>query len=559
MSVIKVNQIKSKLRAMFEPHLDLSGISLQDAERDSKVLTRCLAAFAIYFEAGCTEADAAEAVWDGPDDNGIDGAFYDASESRVLFVQSKWIHKGAGEPEAQEIGTFVKGVKDAIEQDYSDFHSRLHPKLNDLAVRLNTPGTRVHAIVVSTGASQLAKHGQSRLNDLLEELNGADPEPIASAGVIGLAPVYSRLASDPTQSTVTLDANILEWSTITTPYLAYFGIIDGLTLKEWWKAYGKRVVAGNIRHALGATEVNNEIRSTAGNSPERFWYFNNGITLVAEEASKAPAGVASRSAGIFSFKGASIVNGAQTVSSIAKVDDDASLGKVRVPIRVIILKAAPAGFGSEVTRTNNLQNRIEPRDFVAQDRNKNDCEKAIEGVEYQFVRSDETSITPSSCELVEVTTALACASGDASLAVQVKTGISRFFADLQKAPYKAIFNPSLSGAKAFNAVLVQRQIDRWIEVKKKTYPKKSGVGWGALIHGNRILSAAVFRRLGENLLAQSIAAFSTDLSTINVDGVCEAVHANMSETIQNHYANKFLAVLFKNNASSKRVFEEALH
>jgi len=143
--------------------------------------------------------------------------------------------------------------------------------------------------------------------------------------------------------------------------------------------------------------------------------------------------------------------------------------------------------------------------------------------------------------------------------VQVKTGISRFFADLQKAPYKAIFNPSLSGAKAFNAVLVQRQIDRWIEVKKKTYPKKSGVGWGALIHGNRILSAAVFRRLGENLLAQSIAAFSTDLSTINVDGVCEAVHANMSETIQNHYANKFLAVLFKNNASSKRVFEEALH
>ena len=125
-----------------------------------------------------------------------------------------------------------------------------------------------------------------------------------------------------------------------------------------------------------------------------------------------------------------------------------ALGKVRVPIRVIILKSAPAGFGSEVRRTNNLQNRVEPRDFVAQDpeQKRPREEMAIEGVDYQFVRSEDSSVTSNSCELTEVTTALACASGDSGLAVQIKTGISRFFADLQKAPYKAIFNPSLSGA-----------------------------------------------------------------------------------------------------------------
>src|SRR4249919_3077938 len=123
----------------------------------------------------------------------------------------------------------------------------------------------------------------------------------------------------------------------------------------------------NIRHALGSTEVNNEIKVTAQNSPEKFWYFNNGITLIADEASKAPISVASKSAGVFSFKGASVVNGAQTISSLARVAEDAKLAEVRVPIRVILLKAAPVGFGGEVTRTNNLQNRIEPRDFVAQD------------------------------------------------------------------------------------------------------------------------------------------------------------------------------------------------
>jgi dephospho-CoA kinase len=55
------------------------------------------------------------------------------------------------------------------------------------------------------------------------------------------------------------------------------------------------------------------------------------------------------------------------VSSLARVDDDSALGNVRVPIRVILLDTAPAGFGDDVTRTNNLQNRVELRDFVAQD------------------------------------------------------------------------------------------------------------------------------------------------------------------------------------------------
>jgi hypothetical protein len=144
-----------------------------------------------------------------------------------------------------------------------------------------------------------------------------------------------------------LDANILEWSFVSAPYPAYFGMIDGLQLKGWWKSHGRRILASNIRHALGATEVNNEIKQTAVSSPERFWYFNNGITLVADEAWKAPVAAASRSAGIFSFRGASVVNGAQTVSSLAKVENDSALGTVRVPLRVILLKSAPPA--SEMT------------------------------------------------------------------------------------------------------------------------------------------------------------------------------------------------------------------
>lgn len=557
MSTLKVNQIKSKIRSMFESYLDLNDIGQTDKERENKILTRCLAALAIYLQTGCSEKDAAAAVWDGSDDNGIDGAYFDPSDSRVVFVQSKWINKGSGEPEAKEIGVFIKGVRDAIEQDQTNFDARLHGRLSDIFLRLSTPGTLVHIVLVTTGASQLAKHGSNVISDFLKELNGDDPDAIATSEVMGLSEVYTGLVNDPLQGNVNLDANILEWSYIPSPYPAYFGIVDGLQLKEWWKKHGKRLVAGNIRHSLGGTEVNNQIKQTASTNPEKFWYFNNGITLVADEAVKAPGGAASRSAGIFAFKGASIVNGAQTVSSLSKVDNDINLGNVRVALRVILLKTAPPDFGSDVTRTNNLQNRIEPRDFVAQDPEQKRLrqEMAIEGIDYQFVRSDDSIPNETLCELIEVTTALACAAGDPSLAVQVKTGIGRFFLDLNKAPYKNVFNPTLSGAKAFNATITHRMIENWIERKKRNLTKKSGAEWGSLVHGNRILSSAVFKKYGIAKLLQPINEYSWALKQNEVDAICDDVHIKMTTAIQTHYAGKFLAVLFKNPKNSKHVFD----
>jgi hypothetical protein len=48
---------------MFEGHLDLSDIGNSDQERESKILSRCLAALAVYLQTGCTEKEAAGAVW----------------------------------------------------------------------------------------------------------------------------------------------------------------------------------------------------------------------------------------------------------------------------------------------------------------------------------------------------------------------------------------------------------------------------------------------------------------------------------------------------------------
>jgi hypothetical protein len=167
----------------------------------------------------------------------------------------------------------------------------------------------------------------------------------------------------------------------------------------------------------------------------------------------------------------------------------------------------------------------------------------------------QTSST--SCELVEVTTALACASGDPGLVVQLKTGISRFFADLSKPPYKAIFNQSLSGAKAFNAVVLQREIDVWIEATKKGMAKKSGPEWGVLVHGNRVLSAAAFTRYAQSLI-QPISNFNVKSLTPPLSATCSDVLGKLVATVKKRYSNKFLAVLFKNPSMTKVIYNSAL-
>lgn len=561
MTQLRVRQITNKIKSLYEPFLSLADIGANDKERDQKILSRCLAAHAIFMRTECTAEDAASAVWDGSDDNGIDAVFADGASDRVTIVQAKWINSGTGEPSAADIGVFADGVRDLIEQNSESFHARLQNKLAKAGDTILTPGCIIDVVIISTGASTLAKHGTAKLDRVVADLNGAsDQDPIAFKHVIGLDDIYKNLSSGGMTERITIDATITDWSRVALPYPAYFGVIDGFQLKEWWSTHGKHLVAKNIRHGLGATDINEGISATAHNSPENFWYFNNGITLIADEALRAPSAAASRSAGNFQFRGASIVNGAQTVSTLADVASDEALGKVRVPIRVVLLREAPEGFGGEVTRFNNLQNRVDGRDFVAQDREQRRLqdEMSLEGVDYQVSRGASVSKTSHSCELIEATTALACASGDPTLAVQVKTGIGRFFSDLSKAPYKTVFNPTTSGAKTFNAILVQRLIELWIDEKKASLEKKSGYPWGVLIHGNRVLAAGVFNRLGSKMLDRPIDDFRKSLTTLDIKGTGEEFHAAMVGVLDDYFPGKFLAVLFKSPVSSKLVFDGAL-
>src|SRR4051812_17740118 len=109
MSIIHINQISQKIKELFEAHIDISDLNSSDQQLNDKILTRCLAAYAIYSSVECTPEEAGQSV-DGGDDNGIDAIYFSPINKRMLIVQSKFSKDGTGEPSSESVIKFCKGV-----------------------------------------------------------------------------------------------------------------------------------------------------------------------------------------------------------------------------------------------------------------------------------------------------------------------------------------------------------------------------------------------------------------------------------------------------------------
>jgi hypothetical protein len=292
------------------------------------------------------------------------------------------------------------------------------------------------------------------------------------------------------------------------------------------------------------TEVNDSIARTLISNSERFWYFNNGITILCESLRKKPLGGPNNETGTFECRGASVVNGAQTVGAIGEVAkaNPAALSSGRVLVRLVSLESCPPGFGDDLTRAANTQNRIEKRDFAALDPNQRRLRTELfleSQKEYVYQTGEQPPLGEAGCTLDEAAVALACSMKDVSLAVQAKREIGMLYEDITKTPYTAIFNPSTTASAMWRAVAILRHVD---SVLKKEQMDKSGKEQLIAIHGNRFVLHIVFQRLADSGLL--------DLpDEQRKKEIAEFVISSLAATITNvleHYSSAYPANLFKN-------------
>ncbi len=149
----------------------------------------------------------------------------------------------------------------------------------------------------------------------------------------------------------------------------YVGRVSGAHLAELLGRYRQRLFSLNIRNYIGDTVTNKVIKRTAVNNPDEFFFFNNGISALAERV--VPSNEDSR---VLICHNLSIVNGAQTVRSLknAHAEDKEAARKAHVLVRLTEIQTKRTSqeqeFLDNLTKFNNTQNAIKVSDFRSNDK-----------------------------------------------------------------------------------------------------------------------------------------------------------------------------------------------
>lgn len=551
MSIIHVQHIEASCRARFASLIDMSDVGTGDPEqKDGQFLSRALAAFAISAASKTDDATAAKAVVDEYQDDGIDAFFFDHIEHVAYLVQSKWIKDGNGSPDLGSVLKFIQGINHFLENKVAMLGPKLQGKNSDIQDALADSQARFVLIVAYTGKPPLAAPVSAPLTQLLADLN--DVTDSVSLQVLKQKELHDIVEEGAMGASVDLTVMLNEFGKVTEPYLAYYGQVDISDFAPWAK-YGDRLYHKNIRSFKGSTEVNDAIAATIKDAPEKFLYFNNGITLLCAEIVKRPLGGKSKTSGVFDCKGASIINGAQTVGSIltALGAPASTLTAARVMVRLISLENCPPDFAFDVTKAANTQNRIERRDFAALDaeqtRLRNDLLLSL-GKEYVFRTGDQPPAQDKGCTLDEATVALACAQPDVTHAVNAKQAVGRFYEDISKAPYTILFNSALTAIKLWRAVDVLRNVDAALKEQLK---KREGKEKLCAIHGNRVLLHLVFRELSPGIFdASDVSAEMQKIPTLTA-GFLDKV----AEEITRYSPPSYVGNVFKNITKCKAIVQ----
>jgi hypothetical protein len=165
----------------------------------------------------------------------------------------------------------------------------------------------------------------------------------------------------------------------------------GDRVAELFHYAGIRLFARNIRGFLGRnTPVNRGMTATLNSEPDRFIYYNNGVTILCDHAERK----AQKGQDILYVRNPQIINGQQTTRTLAEHADLAAKATVLVKvIRVARRLDSNSQFDklvSQVVVGTNWQNKISPSDLISNDRLQIDLERSLRKLGYAYIRKRQT-------------------------------------------------------------------------------------------------------------------------------------------------------------------------
>ncbi|QSB16693.1 AIPR family protein [Natronosporangium hydrolyticum] len=539
---LQVTQVAAKIERDYQDLIDLSDVGAH-AQR-AHLHTRGLAALAVQMVTGRDPVDASAAIVDGGDDNGIDAIWVDEATPWIVLVQSKWRQHGRGGIDLGDMHKFVDGLKALTEERFERFNAKVKPFAAQLTAALREVNLRITVVVVTTGASTLGEHSQRVFDDVAEQMN--DPTEQVELRVLGLAEVH-RFLVEGMRVQADVDVTLANWGPLDGPYQAFYGAASASEVAGWYEQHGDRLFDGNIRRALGLTSANRSIVATLRKTPGHFWYFNNGITVLCQKIEKTAAGGVMRTFGQFSLTGITVVNGAQTVASIAEAarHDPAVVEQAQVLVRLISLDDVAADFGEQVTRATNTQNTVEARDFVALDSLQSTLREDFAlrlGKRYSVKRGEDQPVGAEGCSVVEAADALACAHPDPSFAVLAKRERGMLL-ETGDGYYRQLFTSDLAAELLWRHVEVLRLVDA-VLAERKT--ELAGRAKTVAVHGNRLTAHLVFR-------AMAATDEPDERTDRGVRDLTRVMLGHLIDEVEAAFPDNYVTSLFKNTTKCRQL------
>lgn len=543
---LKMIRVRSKFDELFENKIDLSD-ALNDEDRENKYYTRSIAALAIIMRCGIDYESAAQTITDGYHDMGIDAVYNDTAQKKLILVQSKWRKDGNGGISQEEANTFVAGVKRLINLDFSGCNAKLAAKQQEITSAIRDMDYQIEMIFCHTGSQNIDIYALRPINELLGQVNEDETTELLVFIENKLQDLYDYLANGQNSDNIVLDDVLLNnWGTVDAPYKAYYGTIPVTAIGEWYKQYGNRLFAKNIRYYKGSTEVNQGIKDVLKTEPDKFFYYNNGIKILCKKITKKAAYSTDRNTGLFVLEGVSLVNGAQTTGTIGTVyaETPELLSTACVYIQMIDLGESNEGQASQITKLSNTQNRIEGKDFASLDPNQERLrmELSLGGIQYLYKAGAKIDTPERQISLDEAIVAQACSLSDLTITALTKRNVGALTESIEKAPYKLLFNGSTNSFSLYNNVQVLRAVDHCIAQNEPTVTGRKRL---VLVHGNRYLLHIILGRI------QGIDGFVTQyISKEQITTMVQSIFAEIWESVyvamETHFPESYPAHIFKN-------------
>ena len=417
---------------------------------------------------------------------------------------------------------------------------------------------QIHTIFCHTGNQQMNEYCMRPVNELLRNVNDGINEILIFSD-IRQSDIFNYFASGQDANNIDIDDVVLtSWGMVEEPRRAYYGTLPAAALGEWYNTYGNRLFAKNIRYYKGSTEVNSGMRNTLETEPENFFYYNNGIKLLCRRIVRKPAYSTTTKTGVFALEGVSLINGAQTTGTIGTAYKEIpdNVGRAFVMIQLIDLSDATDEYATMITKLSNTQNRIESRDFAAldpeQERIKTDL--MFSGITYLYKSGASIEDPEHQVAIDEAIIAMACANSDVSLSVIAKRYIGGLTEDINKPPYKLLFNGSTNAFHLKNCIAVLRIIDDYLQKEESSYQGRDRL---ALVHGNRIILHLVLQKVTK---AEGFSYRMIPYAEISecAKAQCAKIIPSVIEAMNVTYPESYPANIFKNATKCKEIVQRCL-